>query len=329
MKTSLLLLFLFIGISGFSQTKENLQNASWNGYTQLRAVSNFNDYSTAMVRRLKLWVRSSPEFSKHWSYKLQTTLSSLHQENFFLQDVKVSYKSGLFSFNFGQFTPQYSLQRFQSDYSMGIIERSIVVNTLIPNGTMGARDIGLQANFHTKNKLIVSHIGVFNGYGIKKYEFNNQGYLLTHKTAINIPLAKNKLQIGYSLMYREASNLKIKRVLPDTVSYSGSDIRYNLFALYRAHSWELQGEYLNANLEGRIANGYYILATVNIKKSQLIASFENYKNTYEASKGPYYHLGYVYLIKKNKVKLYFDNSFQIDGGINNYYASVQLQVFLK
>ena len=45
---------------------------------------------------------------------------------------------------------------------------------------------------------------------------------------------------------------------------------------------------------------------------------------------PYYRIAYNYLINKNKLKLFFDNYFRIaDGGIENYYASVELQMFFK
>ncbi len=329
MKNLLVILFISLSFLGFSQSKEEPKKVDWNGYTQLRATSNFDDYSSVMVRRLKFWVKSTPYFSEHWSYKVQVLFTSWMQEKFFLQDAKVNYKTGLFSFDFGQFVPTYSLQWIQPDYNIPSLERAIVVNALHPNGTMGVRDIGAQANFHTKNNLIEIHLGAFNGYGIKEYNFKNQGYMFSHKTAINIPLPKSKLQLGYSLMYRYSDQMHIKKVLPDTLLYTGTDIRYNFFAMFKSKFIELQAEYLNANFEdGLNANGYYILSAFNIKKSQIVLSLEDYKSTYANSHNPYYRIGYNYLINKNKIKVFLDNYFQIiDGKIDNYYASVQLQVF--
>ena len=331
MKNTLITILIFFSFSSFSQTTKNPPKADWNAYTQLRATSNFDDYSSVMVRRLKFWLKSTPEFSEHWSYKVQTTFTSLHQETFFLQDVKLGYKTGQFSFDLGQFVPEYSLQRFQHDFDIAAIERAIVINALIPDGTIGVRDIGAQGNFHTKNNLIETHFGVFNGYGVKEYRFDNQGYMASHKTAINIPLSKNKLQIGYSLMYRYAQDLQIKKVLADTLLYTGTDIRYNFFAMFKSKFIDLQAEYLNADFEdGLNANGYYILSAINFKKSQIVLSFEDYKSTYASNHNPYYRLGYNYLINKNKIKLFLDNYFQvIDGKIDNYYASIQLQLFFK
>ncbi len=329
MKKLIFVILIFIGFYGFSQTNDKPKKVDWNGYTQLRATSNFDDYSSVMVRRLKFWLKSTPEFSEHWSYKVQVLFTSWMQERFFLQDAKINYKTGLFNFDIGQFVPQYSLQWTQPDYNIPSLERAIAVNALHPTGTMGVRDLGVQANFHTKNNLIETHVGAYNGYGIKEYNFSNQGYMLSHKTAVNIPLSKNKLQIGYSLMYRYADNMQIKKVLPDTLLYTGQDIRYNIFAMFKSKFIELQAEYLNADFDdGMNANGYYLLSAINIKKSQIVLSLEDYENTYDDNHNPYYRVGYNYLINKNKMKVFLDNYFQvIDGSIDNYYVSIQLQMF--
>lgn len=326
------LIFLVIcTLPAFSQQQViSKPKVNWNGYTQLRVSTNFNDNTSTMLRRLKFWLKSRPEFSEHWSYKIQVLFTSWMQERFFLQDAVLSYKTGLFSFDFGQFVPKYSLQWTQPDYKIPSIERAIAVNALHPDGTLGIRDIGVQADFHSKNKMIDAYLGFFNGYGIKEYRFNNQGYMLSHKIAINIPLQKNKLQIGYSLAYRYAENLQLKGIFPDTVFYTGTDFRYNFFALYKTALFDIQAEYLNANFEGETAYGYYFLSAVNIKKSQIVLAFEDYKNTYSDNHYPYYRVGYNYLINKNKIKLFADNYFRIiDGGIENYYASIELQMFFK
>jgi len=329
MKKLSVLLFLLFTISAFSQ--ENLAKLEWNGYTQLRASSNFIDNNSFSLRRLKLWMKSSPEFSEHWSYKVQATISSIAQEKFFLQDVKIAYTLGLFSVDFGQFVPEYSLQRFQSDYSLSTIERAKAIDALIPSGMLGVRDIGIQANLHSKNKRIQTHFGIFNGYGIKEYRFQNQGYMLSHKTTLDIPLNQNKFQIGYSLQYRYAQNLEIPKVLPDSFLYTGNDFRSNIFVHFQARFFELQAEYLNANFEGEKAEGFYFLSTLNVNKNQFVFSYEKYADLIEETTDkPYYRLAYNYLINKNKIKLHFDNFFQInEGEIENYIASIQMQVFFK
>ena len=323
-----LLLLLMLAALPLARAQKTV---TWEGYTQLRASTDFNGENTVMVRRLKFRLKSTPQFSDRWSYKIQVLFTGWMQERFFLQDAKINYKNGLFSFDFGQFVPRYSLQWTQPDYNIPSIERAVAVNILHPDGLLGVRDLGLQVNFHTKNHLLQTGIGLFNGYGIKEYRFDNQGFMASHKTAVNIPLPKNKLQFGYSLMYRKARQLQLKKILPDTLIYSGNDVRYNLFARFQSQLLEVQAEYLNAAFDdGRNAHGYYFLSAVNIKKSQIVLAVENYQNTYSPAGSPFYRLGYNYLINKNKIKLFVDNYFQITGGqVSNYYASVQMQLFFR
>jgi len=331
MKYLFLILSIIISTIGFGQETNIEPNVEWNGYAQVRVSSNFDDNTSFMLRRLKFWVKSTPEFSDHWSYKIQTTITSFQQQKFFLQDVKLGYKTGLFSFDIGQFVPQYSLQRFQADYKIAPIERAIVINTLIPDGTIGARDIGVQANFESKNKLFKTHFGVFNGYGINEYRFNNKGYMMTHKSEIVIPIKNSKIELGYSLQYRYVENVQLKHILPDTLLFSGHDIRYNLFAMFKSKQFLFQAEFLNADLNENQAYGYYLLSAIDIKNSQIVLAFENYKDLIaETSDKPYYRIGYNYFIKGHKIRLSLDNYFQInENKMKNYYASVQLQMFFK
>ena len=332
MRTFIYILLLF-SVSAFAQENQNLLKADWNGYTQLRVSSNFDDNTSFMLRRMKLWVKSTPEFSEHWSYKIQAVITCLLQEKFFFQDAKITYKTGLFSFDFGQFVPAYSLQWSQPDWKIPTIERAMAINGITPNGSLGVRDIGSQANFHSKNNLLETSLGIFNGYGIKKYQFNNKAYMLTHKTALNFKINQHKIQIGYSLQFRNADNLQIKHVLPDTILFSGNDFRYNVFAIYQYKFLSFQAEYLNANLENQISDGYYFLATFNIKqKNQVVLSYEKYNDLIaETNNDPYIiHLGYNFLFNKQKLMLFFDNFFQLTNkGIDNYIASLQLQIFFK
>lgn len=331
MRNFTIIVLILISTTAFGQDGPTLKKIDFNGYTQLRGSSNFDDNTTFMVRRLKFWLRSTPAFSDRWSYKVQVLFTSWMQERFFLQDVRVSYRTRLFSFDIGQFIPKYSLQRFQPDFVIPSIERARAIDALIPDGTLGVRDIGLQAGIKTKDKLFSTSVGLFNGYGIKEYRFNNQGYMITHKTGLNIPSGNGTFQLGYSLQYRYAENLQLKHILPDTARFTGDDFRYNFFAMYKSGVFALQAEYLNADLEGMHANGWYALSWINIKKSQIVLSYEVYKDLIpETNDSPYYRIGYNYLINNHKLKLFFDNYFQISrNGIEKYLGSIQLQVFIK
>ncbi|MCD6090930.1 MAG: hypothetical protein J7J72_05480 [Bacteroidales bacterium] len=325
----ILLLFLLIGtVQSFAQHTDS-PKVAWNGYTQLRFTSNFNDINSFAIRRMKLWVQSFPEFNKNWGFKVQTTLSSFQNEKFVLQDVVGFYRLKQFRLNFGQFIPHYSLQRFQSDAIIPLTERADVINALIPNGTLGVRDIGVEIKWQNKTKIIESWFGVFNGNGIKEYRLDYSGIMLTHKTKLYA--FNHHLVVGYSLMYRKADNLQLLKIIPDSELFSGNDFRYNLFAKLQLKNFEIQSEYLRANLDGNIADGYYILATLNLGKNQLVSSFNKYNDIMgTTTDAPEIHLAYNCLFNKDKLKIMVDNGFQINNGqLQNYFASIQVQIFFN
>ena len=324
-----ILILLMSGLLVHAQKDPQKLPVQWNGYTQLRFTTNFNDVNSFAMRRMKLWINSAPGFNEHWGFKVQTTISSNQNEKFVLQDILAFYKQGQFRINMGQFAPHFSLQFFQSDYKIPLTERADVINTLIPDGTLGTRDIGTEVNYSTKNNHFQAWLGAFNGYGIKEYRLDNSGILLTQKTAFN--LLDNHLYTGYSVMYRKADQIKLSKILPDSVSYSGNDFRYNLFARYQSKKFQLQAEYIQANLEGKLASGYYILAALTLDKSQLVTSWNQYNDKIESTDdSPVIHLGYNYLVNGDKLKIMFDNGIQMNAGkLENYFCTLQLQLFFN
>ncbi len=318
----------FAHLVGLAQNNDKLP-VSWHGYSQIRFSSNFNDVNSFALRRMKLWVNSTPGFNEHWGYKIQTTITSCQNEKFFLQDVKAFYRSNNFKINLGQFVPQYSLQRFQHDFTIPLTERSAVINALIPNGTLGVRDIGAEVKYSSSNKGLETWAGIFNGYGIKEYRLDNSGILLTHKTVFHI--FSQTVATGYSVMYRKADQLSLLSILPDSVHFSGNDLRYNLFGKVRSKRFQFQAEYLWATLDNKTANGYYFLTTLNLGKNQLAASWNQYNDLIESTNdAPVVHLGYNYLFNHDKLKLMFDNGAQInDGQIQNYFSALQFQLFFN
>jgi len=318
---------MFISLTSLSAQDKSTSKVTWIGYAQLRFTTNFNDVNSFAMRRMKLWVKSTPEFDSHWGYKIQTTITSNQNEKFMLQDVEAFYQTAHFKFNFGQFVPQYSLERFQPDFTIPLTERAEVINALIPNGTLGVRDIGVEGNYTSTTQKLQTWLGIFNGHGIKEYKFDNEGILLTNKTAVH--LLNNHLVTGYSLMYRKADHLQLKFVLPDSVQFSGNDLRYNVFAQFHSKKFVLQAEYLRAKLNDRIADGYYVLVTLNMTKNQIVASWNKYNDLIESTdNSSMVHFGYDHLIDGDKLKIMVDNGAQLSAGaLRNYYSTIQLQLF--
>ncbi len=313
-----------------TSAQDKTQNkVDWNGYTQLRFTTNFNDVHSFAMRRMKLWIHSTPAFNQHWGFKVQTTITSNQNEKFLLQDVEAFYKNKNFRLNIGQFIPHYSLQRFQPDYEVPLTERAGVINALIPDGTLGVRDIGIEGSFQNSDKNFETWLGIFNGNGIKEYRLANNGFMISNKT--DAYFFSRHLNVGFSLMFRKADNLQLSKILPDSVLYSGNDFRYNFFAEFQYRIFQIQAEYLFANLNNDIADGYYVLGQINLGKNQIVASYNQYNDLIESTDNlPEIHLAYNYLLNHDKLKLMLDNWVQVKGGkLENYYATLQFQIFFN
>jgi len=328
-KYAYIILVLTLISGGVNAQETALPKTVWNGYTQLRFSSNFDDINSFAVRRMKLWINSGPGFSEHWGFHLQTTLSSLQDERFVLQDVMAFYKTGNWKISMGQFVPNFGFQRFQPDYEIPLTERSDVSNILVPNGTLGVRDIGLEGNFTGVNENLQLWLGIFNGYGIQTYRYNYSGVMLTHKAQVS--LYQKKLLFGYSLMFRNADQLQIPKVLEDTLTLSGSDLRYNLFCLFRSGNMYFQAEYIYSLLNDQLANGYYLLAGYNLGKSQFVLSWNKYNDLISTSNDyPAIHFGYNYAFAGDKLKVMLDNGVKVaDGNPEEYLLTIQLQFFFN
>lgn len=239
MRKLFIILFLAIGIHVSALNNENVKKVDWNGYTHLRFATNFDDHNNFAIRRLKFWIKSSPGFSKHWSFKTQVLYSSFSKEKLFLQDVFGQYSFGNSAIRFGQFNPQYSLQRFQPDYLIPATERARAVNLLIPNGTLGVRDLGVQYNLKAASGKLTVNAGLFNGYGIKDYRLNNSGIMVTHNLSYRFPLKKSFLQVGYSVMYRKGEDLFLPGIVPDTARYTGNEFGFDLNAMFKSKVFKI------------------------------------------------------------------------------------------
>jgi hypothetical protein len=329
-RLSFLISLVYMGIHGrLSAQEPSSLPLSFHGYTQLRFSTNFSNVHSFSLRRLKLWIVPKTNFSKHWDFKIQTTLTSLKNEAFFLQDVMLRYKKGSFSVKMGQFTPEYSLERFEHDYSLPVAERSIVIDRLIPNATLGVRDIGFEGAYKSPSGIFETWMGIFNGYGIKEYRFDNTGIMLTHKTTFH--LLKKHWITGYSIMYRRGDQLAIPKVLPDGARFTGDDFRFNLFSKIHWSTLSFQTEYFYANINHRYADGYYFMGVWTKNKQSIAASYNQYTDLIDDTPDdPEIHLTYSYLFKGDRIKLMLDNGVKLgDHSIYDYFLLVQFQFFIN
>ena len=327
MKLMLPLLFAIILFNpGFAQ-----QKVSWNGYLQYRFSDNYLNQAEFSIRRAKLWLEGQlPMEEGNWNYKLQANFLQQVKYQFLLQDVLVNFKINSLAVTAGQFVPDFSLQRKQPDYSIPLVERAYVVNSLVPGAETMARDIGVELKSEIKKNGSFS-LGLFNGNGANNVSGKRNLLYVNRGSLIVLDNSVAKLELGYSLSYREAKDLQFSKIFATNVTFSGNDFRFGFEEKLNIGDFEFQSEYIEAHTGNKRANGYYALADYLFSKKNLITlSIEQLKDLNPATNDePWYAIGYSYLLKGNDIKISMDNKFQFASNKTIALTTLQIQYFFN
>ncbi len=325
------LIFTFIFLLTLSSISFAQQKVNWNGYLQYRFSDNYLNQTNFSVRRAKFWVGGLlPSNEGNWSYKLQANFLQQVKFQFLLQDVLVNYNINNFEVTAGQFVPDFSLQRKQPDYSIPLDERADVVNALVPGAETMARDIGVELKL-ADNKTGSFSFGFFNGNGANTVS-NQRNFLYVNRGSLFLlNNSESKLELGYNLSYRDAHDLQFTKIFGNNFSFTGNDFRFGFEGKLNLGSFELQSEYIQANLGAKKAYGYYALADYLFAKRNLVTlSVEQYNDLNPSTvDDPWYVVGYSYLIKGNDIKLSLDNKFQFVSNKTNALTTLQIQYFFN
>ena len=95
--------------------------------------------------------------------------------------------------------------------------------------------------------------------------------------------------------------------------------------------WEIQGEYIQADLENQKSYGYYAFADYDFDKMNgIVVSTERLQVLIPSySNEPWYILGYSHFFDGQKEKVMVDARTQYLNDQTNYGATIQLQVFFN
>ncbi len=326
-KVSLIIFLFIVAVDSFLAYSQ--QKINWNGYLQYRFTDNYINQTEFSVRRAKLWVDGDLPFNTgNWKFKLQSIFFNKEEYFLRLQDIYVEYNSGEFDFTAGQFVPDFSLQRKQPDYLIPFTERANVINALVPAAETMGRDIGIELKY--KNSIGGINLGFFNGNGANNLS-NRKNFLYVNRTYLRLKNKTALYELGYSLSYRNANQLKFTSTLGDSAYYSGKDFRYGFDAGIKMSDFEFQTEYLEVRFANQKARGFYVLSSYNISSVNLFAiSVEQLYNLSPSfNSNPIFKIGYSRLIKSNYIKLSIDNSFQKSKSKINSSTIIQIQYFFN
>ncbi len=307
------------------------QKVNWNGYLQYRFSNNYLDQTNFSVRRAKFWIDGIlPLNEENWGYKLQANFLQNSKYLFELQDVLVNYKINNIQITAGQFVPNFSLQRKQPDYIIPLDERAGVVNALVPGAETMARDIGIELRL-IENKTGSVSLGFFNGNGANTVSNKKNFLYVSRGSLFLLDNYSTKLELGYNISYRYAHELHFSKIFGNNLTFTGNDFRFGFEGGLNSGNFELQAEYIQANLGSQKAYGFYALADYLFGSKHLIAlSIEQYNDLNPlTSDALWYVAGYSYLIKENDIKLSLDNKFQLESNKTNLITTLQIQYFFN
>jgi hypothetical protein len=137
--------------------------------------------------------------------------------------------------------------------------------------------------------------------------------------------------LGYNLSYRDAHNFQFCKIFGNNYLFTGNDFRFGFEGKLNLGNFELQSEYIQADLGAEKAHGYYVLADyIFADENLLILSVEQYNDLNPLTiDNTWYIVGYSYLIKGNDIKISLDNKFQFTNNKTNSLSTLQIQYFFN
>ena len=199
---------------------------------------------------------------------------SFKDESLMLQDAFADMRLKRYgSLRAGRFVPDFMLQRMQPDYEIPVLERALVVNSLIHNEKQMARETGIQYTFQRESLPLHFSLGVFNGNVDKPTHSKDNSLLYTSRVVYKIINHESTwLNIGGSAAYRHLDKTSLTTIYKPDSLISGDDFRWGLEAQLHWNNLEFQGEYVQANINTDKADGWYALANYTfLKKYQAAA----------------------------------------------------------
>lgn len=333
MKTfSAITLTILITVIAFGSLLAAPRKIAWGGYLQTRFADNFRTNTGFSIRRAKLWIDGPAPVGNNLWFRMQGIFRYQTSGTFMLQDVYAEYRLPFGFVRAGQFVPDFSLERSQGDAYIPIIERAAVDNTLIPTASTYARDIGAEFVLQPTGSGFHTSFGVYNGNGGNTKSNEDRRFLFMNRTTYDVRFSNGlSWTSGFSVAYRDKSNLSFPAILGNGTTFSGRDLRWGLETHLKSAKWGIQGEYMQADLGNARSYGYYVLGDYmcDAQNGITLSTEELNVPTPSCSPNPWYIVGYSHYFAGQKEKIMLDARTQHVNDQSNYGATIQFQLFFN
>jgi len=244
-------------------------NSYFASYFHLRysAIHNAENYFS--IRRFILFGKSDllKNTTLSWRFIYQHNNKMSTDDHIYLQHcyLDVNISSAL-NFRLGQFKPPFGWERFVTDFKIIGVERSLVIDRLIPIGSIApsfARDYGIEFFGDLKKSLLSYEFAVTTGNGANRDLTLNNGPLIAGRLNLKKTLSNpgvNKplrllAQLAYS--YRKDQDINFTKQLPGEEEdylqhYRGKDQRINAAINLEHGTSHFAAEYIHARFTPKV-----------------------------------------------------------------------------
>lgn len=235
-------------------------------YFHLRYTATpYSKYSFS-IRRFILFGKSDllKNTTLSWRFIYQHNNKMSTDDRIYLQhcylDVNVS---SALNFRLGQFKPPFGWERFVTDYKIDGVERSMVIDRLIPIGSIApsfARDYGIKLFGDIKKSLLFYEFAATTGNGANRDLTLKNGPLVAGRLTLTKALSNREdikpwrilAQLAFS--YRKDQDINFTKQLPDEEQeylqhYQGKDQRINAAINLEHGSSHFAAEYIHAKFD--------------------------------------------------------------------------------
>lgn len=238
-------------------------NSYFASYFHLRysAIQNAENYFS--IRRFILFGKSDllKNTTLSWRFIYMHNNKMSTDDRIYLQHCYLDVNaSPMLNFRLGQFKPPFGWERFVADYKIAGVERSLVIDRLIPVGSIApsfARDYGIKLFGDLKESLLSYEFAATTGNGANRNLTLNNGPMLSGRLNLTKVLSNPGIKTPWQLLaqlafsYRKDQDINFTKQLPgegeDSLQhYRGRDQRINAAIELEHGTSRVAAEYIHA-----------------------------------------------------------------------------------
>jgi hypothetical protein len=327
-------------------------------YFHLRYTSAPNTDNYFSIRRFILFGKSDllKNTSLSWRFIYMHNNKMSTDDRIYLQHCYLGiHISSAVNLRLGQFKPPFGWERFVTDFQIIGVERSLVIDRLIPIGSIApsfARDYGIQLFGDLKKSLLSYEFAATTGNGANRDLSLKNGPLVTGRLTLTKALSNRedinpwRILAQLAFAYRKDQDINFTKQLPGREEdylqhYQGKDLRINAAINLTHGRSHFAAEYIHANFDPKEqsrpdlnANGFsFQISHYLHQKIQAILKYETFDPNKRIATAHdvslvTFGVNYYFNHQDGRLMVNYINKTKKENKISEHIFIIQLQYFL-